>query len=117
MSTALTIAPVAESRLEQRAPVIVRGETGIERGVEAVIDRSKRVYERDRVVDLDPVPVDRELQVAEPARLEPRAHDDPGSEGIGRLRVEIRIATDLSSRSGLPEEIRQQLRRYALRDA
>ena len=80
---------------EQRAPVVVRGETGIERGVEAVTRLRQRVHERDRVVDLDPVPVDRELQVAEPGRLESRAHDDAG----------VSVSAVSGSRSGLPPTV------------
>ena len=101
---------------EQRAPVVVRSVNRIVDRVEAVQDGGSCVHVSDDIVDLDPIPVDRELQVTHPGRLEPRAQDDAGGDRIGGLRVELRVAAD-SRQDRRRRENGQQLHREALLDA
>src|SRR6185295_15673766 len=81
-----------------------------------MLDSRPRVHVRDRVFNLDLVPVDRELKLPEPGLLEFWVHYYAGGQSVANLRGEIRIAAD-GGRDFVREKVRQYVRGHALLDA
>src|SRR4029453_5844343 len=81
-----------------------------------MLDSGHRGHVRDRVFDLDLVPVDRELKLPEPGLLETWGHYYAGGQGLADLRGEIRIAAG-GGRDRVRDKFRQCLRGHALLDA
>ena len=84
------MSPLAGSR-EHPAPFVCRIEPGVERRIETARDEYGPMHEGNRIVNLDAVPVERDLQAIEPPAGELRKEHDADSQCVCGLGVEIRV--------------------------